>query len=280
MGNDQRLNSRTILDQVFWAGVTPPSQADAPPPAKEAPREPSAVLLERAGFPPEEPERVLAPNNSLQPEAIAGADAAPIDISATTDRGEPKTDVSEPEPAPAQEISTVDSPSVQPILMDAAEPHLAFRNMLHRAAPSEEAPPADFGAATDRDAPKAEASGPELAEEIPSLNSPSVQPILMDVEVAHPAFRNMLRGAAPGEEAPPADFGAATDRDAPKAEASGPEPAEEIPSLSSPPVQPILIEDVNFADHPLQMEPQEAALADAWMRCVTTPTRSRITASA
>jgi hypothetical protein len=215
MGNDQRADSRTILDQVFWAGVIPPSQADVQPPAKDAPHEPVAVLSAQASVPPVDPERVLDTNNGIQPETIAGEDAAPVEISAAADPHEPKADVREPEPA----------------------------------------------------------------QEFPTVGSPSVQPILIDAEVAHQEFRNMLQGATVGEEAPPTDFSAAADRDEPKAEASEPEPAQEIPSLSSPPVQPILIENADLAHHQFQIEPQEAALADAWIRCVATSTRSSSTAA-
>jgi hypothetical protein len=279
MGNDQRLNSRTILDQVFWAGVTPPSQADVQPVAMGTPHEPAVIAVAQAELPPLEPEQVLAANISIQSEIITGADMAPTDIDATADRGEPSADASEPEPAPAPEISTVSSPPAPPILIDAEVAHQEFRVVLHEAAPGDEAPPANLGAA-DHDAPEAEASEPEPAEEIPSLSSPPAPPILIDAEVAHQEYRIVLHGAAPGEDALPADFGAAADHDAPEAAVSGAEPAEDIPLLSSPPVQPILIEDVDFADHPFRMEPQEAALADAWIRCVTTPARSRLTASA
>jgi hypothetical protein len=277
MGNDQRADSRTILDQVFWAGVIPPSQADVQPPAKDAPHEPVAVLSAQASVPPVEPERVLDTNNGIQPETIAGEDAAPVEISAAADPHEPKADIREPEPA--QEFPTVSSPSVQPILIDAEVAHREFRNMLQGATVGEEALPANFSATADRDEPKADVSEPEPAQEFPTVSSPSVQPILIDAEVAHQEFGNMLQEATVGEEAPPADFSAAADRDEPKAEASEPEPAQEIPSLSSPPVQPILIENADLAHHQFQIEPQEAALADAWIRCVATSTRSSSTAA-
>jgi hypothetical protein len=212
MGNDQRSDSRTILDQVFWAGVAPPSQADVQPPAKDAPHEPAAVLLTQASPPPVEPEQVLDTNNRIQPEAIACEDAAPVEISAAADRHEPKADVSEPEPA--QEIASISSPAVQPTLIDADVARQQLLIMLQGATASEETPPADSRAAADRHEPKAEASEPGPAQEIPTISSPAVQPALIkDVDVAHEQFRIMLQGATAGEEAPPTDSSAAADAD-------------------------------------------------------------------
>jgi hypothetical protein len=213
MGNDELSNSRTILDQVFWAGVTPPPQGDVQPAAKDAPHEPATVLLTQASPPPVAPQQVLDTDNRIQPGEIAGGDVSPVAISAAADRHEPKADTSEPEPA--QEIPSVSSPAVQPTLIDADVGREQLLIMLQGATASEETPSADSRAAVDRHEPKAEASEPEPAQEIPPVSSPAVQPTLIDdADAAHQQFRMMLQAEAAGEEAPPADSSAAADADA------------------------------------------------------------------
>jgi hypothetical protein len=113
MGNDQRLDSRTILEQMFWAGIAPPSQGRVQPSAKDAANEPATVLLPQAGPRPVELERALDANNGIQPGETAGEEAPQVDFSAAADRHEAKADTGEPEPA--QEIPSVSSPTLQPI---------------------------------------------------------------------------------------------------------------------------------------------------------------------
>lgn len=148
MGNDQHSNSRMILDQLFWAGIEPPSKRCVQPSAEDAPNERTTALSPQAGPRPVEPDRIIDTNNGI-----------PL-------------------------------------------------------------------------------------------------------------------GDTPGQEASQRDFSAAADRYEAKADSSEPEPSQEIPTVSSPPVQPIPIENANVADHQFQLNPEEAALADAWIRCVATSTRS------
>jgi hypothetical protein len=72
MGNHQRSNSRTVLDQLFWAGTASPSQS--------------------------------------------GRAAPQVGLGAAAERREPKADTSEP--GLAQEIPSVGSPAIQPILIE------------------------------------------------------------------------------------------------------------------------------------------------------------------
>jgi len=109
--------------------------------------------------------------------------------------------------------------------------------------------------------------------------SPQVSPRPVEPDRVLDTNNGIPPGDTAGQEASQVDFSAAADRYEPKADSSEPEPSQEIPSVSSPPVQPIPIENANVADHQFQLDPEEAALADAWIRCVATSTRSSSTAS-
>jgi hypothetical protein len=113
MGNAQLLDSRTILDQMFWAGIESPSPGGVQPPAKDAPHEPATVMSPQASPRPAEPERAPDTSNCNQPGETAVQEAAQAEFTAAADRHEPKADPGEPEPP--QEIPSVSSPALQPI---------------------------------------------------------------------------------------------------------------------------------------------------------------------
>lgn len=132
MGDDQRSNSRAILDQLFWAGIEPSSKRRVQFSAEDAPNERTTALLSQASPRPVELDRVFDTNNDVPPSDTAGQEATQVDSSAAGDRCEPKGNSSEPEPT--QEIPSVSSPPVQPIpIEDTHVAHHAFQIELQEA---------------------------------------------------------------------------------------------------------------------------------------------------
>jgi hypothetical protein len=204
MGNHQRSNSRTVLDQLFWAGTASPSQS--------------------------------------------GRAAPQVGLGAAAERREPKADTSEP--GLAQEIPSVGSPAIQPILLENADVAAVTNANLNDERPG--------GIADLMDTLRVNLD--KFGQQPVTVLVP--QASLRPAEPAQvlDANNSMQPGEAAGQEAPQVDSSATADRHEPKADTGEPEPAQDIPSVSSPAIESILIESV--ADQQFRIELQEG-LTDA-----------------
>jgi hypothetical protein len=204
MGNHQRSNSRTVLDQLFWAGTASPSQS--------------------------------------------GRAAPQVGLGAAAERREPKADTSEP--GLAQEIPSVGSPAIQPILLENADVAAVTNANLNDERPG--------GIADLMDTLRVNLD--KFGQQPVTVLVPQASLRPAEPARALDANNSMQPGEAAGQEAPQVDSSATADRHEPKADTGEPEPAQDIPSVSSPAIQPILIESV--ADQQFRIELQEG-LTDA-----------------